>query len=127
MTTQGNKSLLDACVWGLAAEKLRIDGFDVEYVGEWDSDPGDNEILIRAFTEGRILVTLDKDFGELVVLHRLQHFGLIRLVNISAKFQADAILHILQGYPDECTRAIFTVEPGRVRIRKEPNAGGPDE
>jgi len=37
--------------------------YDVVWAGEWPEDPGDEEILERAYLEGRILVTLDKDFG----------------------------------------------------------------
>jgi hypothetical protein len=41
----------------------------VIWAGEWAEDPGDDEILARAHREGRVLVTLDKDFGELAVVH----------------------------------------------------------
>lgn len=51
-------------------------------------DPGDEEILRLALTEKRILVTLDKDFGELAIVKGMPHCGIIRLVNISAKKQA---------------------------------------
>jgi len=39
------------------------------WAGEWPEDPGDEEILERAHVEGRILVTLDKDFGELAIVY----------------------------------------------------------
>lgn len=58
------KLLLDTCVWGPASQRLRSEGHDVVWAGEWPEDPGDEEILERAYIEGRILVTLDKDFGE---------------------------------------------------------------
>ena len=32
----------------------------------------------RARLEGRILVTLDKDFGELIIVHRMPHCGILR-------------------------------------------------
>ena len=35
-----------------------------------NEDPGDEEILATAYAEGRILITLDKDFGELAVVWR---------------------------------------------------------
>jgi predicted nuclease of predicted toxin-antitoxin system len=37
-------------------------------VCDWAKDPGDEEILTQAHREGRVLVTLDKDFGELAVV-----------------------------------------------------------
>ena len=57
------KLLLDTCVWGGAKKTLESSGHDVVWTGDWPEDPGDEEILATANSEGRILVTLDKDFG----------------------------------------------------------------
>ncbi len=61
------KLLLDSCVWGGALAELRSAGFDAVWAGEWERDPGDEEILRRALAEARVLVTLDKDFGHLAI------------------------------------------------------------
>ena len=61
------KVLLDTCVWGGARDALVAAGHDVIWTGEWAADPGDDEILASAHAEGHVLVTLDKDFGELAV------------------------------------------------------------
>ena len=37
--------LLDACVWGGAVTDLRIAGHDAIWAGDWEKDPGDEEIL----------------------------------------------------------------------------------
>ena len=55
---------LDSCVWGGAAERLRAAGHDVIWSGDWDVDPGDEEILAHALSERRVLVTIDKDNGH---------------------------------------------------------------
>ena len=59
------KVLLDTCVWGGAVKDFRSAGHDVVWAGDWQEDPGDEEILTRAHNKCRVLVTLDKDFGEL--------------------------------------------------------------
>jgi len=59
------KVLLDTCVWGGVRKALSDAGHDVVWAGDWTTDPGDEEILHRAHQETRVLVTLDKDFGEL--------------------------------------------------------------
>ncbi len=64
------KILLDACVWGGVRAALAAAGHDVIWAGDWSSDPGDEEILDQAAAENRVLVTLDKDFGELAVRPR---------------------------------------------------------
>ena len=85
------KVLLDSCVWGKAALELRGKGHDVVSVDDWGKDPGDEQILLRGAAEARVVVTLDKDFGELAVLRGLKHCGIIRLVDISAKKQAESV------------------------------------
>ncbi len=64
------KLLLDTCIAGGTVIPLTADGHD--------------EILARASREGRILITLDKDFGELAVVQEQAHAGIIRLVILSA-------------------------------------------
>ena len=112
------KLLLDSCVWGIAKSELNNAGHDVDWCGDWGKDPGDEEILRHAFSEQRILVTLDRDFGELAILSGQTHNGILRLVNFSARQQAKACQRTLDLYGEELlSGAIVTVEPGRVRIR----------
>ncbi|MDQ7826681.1 MAG: DUF5615 family PIN-like protein [Candidatus Eremiobacteraeota bacterium] len=110
--------LLDTCVWGGALTRLESSGIDAEWTGRWQKDPGDYEILAYAHKEERVLVTLDKDFGEIAVLRDIPHHGIVRLVNIPARLQADICIKVLMRYGLELQKgAIVTVEPGRVRIR----------
>jgi len=95
------KLLLDTSVWGGAASSLAAEGHDVVWAGDWPSDPGDEEILAGAHKEGRILVTLDKDFGELAIIRRLPHCGIIRLVDISLRRQAVICSMVIQRYKKE--------------------------
>jgi predicted nuclease of predicted toxin-antitoxin system len=112
------KVLLDTCVWGGARSAIAAGGHDVVWTGDWPQDPGDEEILRRAAEEGRILVTLDKDFGELAIVRGAVHCGIVRLVDISARRQAEVCLRVIEQYGAELAAgAIVTVEPGRVRVR----------
>jgi predicted nuclease of predicted toxin-antitoxin system len=110
--------LLDSCVSGHAAEVIRQAGHDVVWAGDWPRDPGDEEILRRAATESRVLATVDKDFGELVIVQGLVHVGLIRLVGFRAADQGPGLLRLLSAYEaDLAAGAILTAEPWRVRVR----------
>jgi len=112
------KLLLDTCVWGGAVKELQNSGYDVIWTGEWEKDPGDREILQYAHEDSRVLVTIDKDFGERAILLGEPHAGIIRLVEISARGQGAACIEALDRYADELQRgAIATVEPRRIRIR----------
>ncbi len=81
------KLLLDTCIWGGIRPGLVSAGHDVVWAGEWEEDPGDDEMLARAYRDGRILITLDKDFGELAVVHGQSHAGIVRLVTWSSQQQ----------------------------------------
>jgi predicted nuclease of predicted toxin-antitoxin system len=112
------KLLLDSCVWGKARDELEVVGHDVVWAGDWPEDPGDEVILARAHREGLILVTLDKDFGELAILRGAAHSGIVRLTGISARQQASVCQRVLAVLgADLTTGAIVTAEPGRLRIR----------
>jgi len=110
--------LLDTCVWGGARDFLSLSGHDVVWGGDWERDPGDAEILSLANTEDRVLVTLDKDFGELAVVRRIPHRGIVRLVNIPAKLQGTVCLRVLEKYGEELSKgSIITCDEKRVRVR----------
>ena len=109
---------LDTCVWGGARKELAALGHDVVWAGDWREDPGDEEILARAYGESRILVTLDKDFGEIAIVRGTPHSGIIRLVNLAARKQGVVCQRVIDMYgPELQTGAIVTAEPGRLRIR----------
>jgi predicted nuclease of predicted toxin-antitoxin system len=113
------KVLLDTCVWGGARATLVAAGHDVVWAGEWPSDPGDEEILASAHADGRVLVTLDKDFGELAVARGHPHSGIVRLVGFRAAEQGPACVKVLEVHGADLQRgAIITAEPGRLHIRE---------
>ena len=115
--------LLDACVWSGALAALRESGHDALWAGEWPQDPGDDEILAEAHRERRILVTLDKDFGELAVVQRRPHSGIIRLVGSAARSQGAVCVEVLDRFGSELEAgAIVTADPSKVRVRPADDA-----
>jgi predicted nuclease of predicted toxin-antitoxin system len=93
-------------------------GHDVVHAGDWSEDPGDSAILARAHAEGRVLITLDKDFGELAIVRRVAHSGIVRLVDIAAVRQGAVTNIVVQQYQSALIAGgIVPVEPNRVRVR----------
>lgn len=112
--------LLDSCVWGGAARQLTDLGHDVEWTGAWAKDPGDREILRIAHQAQRILVTQDKDFGELAIVYDHPHSGIIRLVGIPARRQAEYTDYVVERHGEALTQgAIVTIDVNRLRIRSD--------
>ena len=111
--------LLDTCIWGGAVPELKAAGHDVLWAGDWQQDPGDDEILAIAHHERRVLATLDKDFGELAIVHERPHSGILRIVGFAARQHARVCQWALDVHGAEpIAGAIVTVEPGRLRIRE---------
>ncbi|UCH98117.1 MAG: DUF5615 family PIN-like protein [Candidatus Aminicenantes bacterium] len=112
------KFLVDSCISSFAVKDLREKEFDVTWVPETGKDPGDDVIIKKAYKENLVLVTADKDFGELVFLKKMPCPTIIRLVNIPAKLQGKILLRLIQSYKREIEEgAIITVDKYRVRIR----------
>ena len=60
------KFLIDECTGRRLAILLKNAGYDVVFVGGWKHSASDEEVLRKAEEGDRILITDDKDFGELV-------------------------------------------------------------
>jgi len=118
------KLLLDSCIWPGARVALERAGHEVEWVGNWTDDPGDDAVLAHAAQEGQVVVTLDKDFGELAVVFDATHTGILRLVDFRSSQQASACLRVIEAHGAELARgAIVTAERGRTRIRPPEGSG----
>src|SRR4030066_610407 len=62
------------------AEALRNEGYDVVRASETGhARADDKQILNKAISENRILITLDEHFGDWVILPLSRHPGVIRL------------------------------------------------
>jgi predicted nuclease of predicted toxin-antitoxin system len=63
--------LADENVSRLVIERLRASGFEVLSIREARSGAPDKDVLAAAHAEKCILITEDRDYGELVVRQRL--------------------------------------------------------
>lgn len=112
------KVLIDSCMAGSVSTALAEAGHDVECVVDWPKDPGDAAVLSHAQNTGQVVLTLDKDFGELIVVRGQPHSGVIRLVGFTAAQQAAAAVAVLSRYAEELIRgSLITAEPSRTRVR----------
>jgi len=101
-------------------ERLRRDGHDVGYVAEMAPGVSDDKVLALVNQETRLLVTADKDFGELVFRQgrALPGVVLIRLAGLSAGRKADIVASALAAHGQELPGAFTVVTPGAIRIRR---------
>ena len=78
----------------------------------------DDDVLAKAHTENWILITNDKDFGEMVFRERKSHRGIIflRLQDERAASKIDAIRKLLAGYVDQLPDAFVVVTETQIRF-----------
>jgi predicted nuclease of predicted toxin-antitoxin system len=85
-------------------------------------EPGisDDEVLALANHEGAILITADKDFGELVFRLRYIATGiiLVRLAGLSISTKSDIIAMTIREHETELFSAFVVVSPISIRIQK---------
>jgi predicted nuclease of predicted toxin-antitoxin system len=113
------KLLADECCDALLVQGLRQDGHDVRYVTEFAPGEQDESILKQAAAEERILVTEDKDFGELVVRLSLPAYGIILLRINPANSQAklSRLRDLLRKHASRLPGCFVVVDPRKTRFR----------
>jgi predicted nuclease of predicted toxin-antitoxin system len=113
------KILIDVSAGLAIAEVLRTLGHDLALVRDRDARMTDVDILAWAVAESRLIVTMDKDFGELVYHARQAHAGvlLLRLEGARTPEKKRVVLEIFQHYADQLPGRFAVYQDGRLRIR----------
>ncbi|HLH23462.1 MAG TPA: DUF5615 family PIN-like protein [Chloroflexota bacterium] len=112
--------LLDESAELRLGDFLRQWGHDVTAIAQdYPSSLADRSVLELANREQRILITNDRDFGELVVRHRVPHRGIIyfRLGDQSIRAKALWLESILTSHLDDLSHLLVVTERG-VRVRR---------
>ena len=115
--------LADECIATEIVARLRADGHDVEAAGDEAAGAPDDDVLARAAGSGRVLVTADKDFGELIYRLGRAHAGviLLRLAGLSTEDRAEIVSTVLRDRGTELAGNFTVVEPDAVRVRRPPS------
>ena len=94
-------------------------GHEVSTVADRGLNASDVAVLAMALDEGRVLITEDKDFGELVFVRGLLHSGIIRFVDMRVEEKVSAMRSLLEHEVDSIREgALIVVTRSRVRVRR---------
>jgi predicted nuclease of predicted toxin-antitoxin system len=102
-------------------EALRGKDYIVGYVAEMEPGISDDVVLDLANRENAILLTSDKDFGELVFRLRRLSSGvvLIRLSGLSPTRKADIVVSFITKYLEQLIGFFSVITPTGIRIRQQ--------
>ena len=114
------KFLVDESVDFPVVAFLRNRGFDVASISEDCPSLEDTKILAMAFKENRIVVTNDKDFGNLIFKQKLKSAGivLLRLHDQSSKAKIKALDFLINTYFSRLFGNFVVISISGIRIRK---------
>jgi predicted nuclease of predicted toxin-antitoxin system len=105
-----------------AVRALRAEGFDVLSVAEDSPGADDERVIELALHELRILLTEDKDFGQLVFAAGAKSLGvvLIRFPASARPAVAPRVLELVRRHSDRLTGSFIMLQPRRTRISALP-------
>jgi len=100
---------------------LRQAGHDVTAVVESHRGASDDAVIALAISEQRILLTEDKDFGQLVHAAAGPIGGVvfIRFPSLARNGLAATVLELFSKHGEHLVGGFAVVQPGRVRISRQ--------
>jgi len=101
-------------------DALRSSKFSVLYIAEEYPGIDDEQVLEISNQNKSLLLTADKDFGELVFRQKLIHHGvmLIRLFGIDSEGKASIVVKTIQKHLPDLEENFSVLTKDSLRIRK---------
>jgi predicted nuclease of predicted toxin-antitoxin system len=116
------KFLADENIPRICVSSLRAQGLDISWISEIASSISDIEVCSLARMEGRIVITSDKDFGDLVIRDGIIVPGviLLRLSGLGPGAMADLLVEALMQ-PHVLSGQFAVITKDTIRIRQLPD------
>jgi predicted nuclease of predicted toxin-antitoxin system len=101
-------------------EWFRENNYDVKCVRDINIRAKDADILRLAALENRMIITMDKDFGELVYNSGMLHSGvlILRLDDAKGEDKVDIVKRIVTGFSEKIENKFCVFQDGKLRIRE---------
>ncbi len=111
--------LVDECTGPLVAKWLSGEGYETFSVFDEARGLADPEVLEKALSGNWILITNDKDFGEMVFRERRPHHGVIfpRLDDERSANKIDVIRRLLAKYSDKLVERFVLLPKLKFALR----------
>ena len=112
------KFLVDECVGRRVTDWLITNGFDTIFVKDGFSGVDDDLVLEKAFRENRILITCDKDFGDMIFRDQRKHRGivLLRLIDESIQNKIRVVKWVLENHSKTIEGNFMLASDKNIRI-----------
>jgi len=113
------RRLVDECVRSAVVEELRKSGHGVVYAAEASPRARDRALAEEAAATDRILLTDDKDFGEIVFRDNQRRFGVVlfRISPARWNLRWPKLQQAIFDYGDTLCISYTVIEEARIRIQ----------
>ena len=110
--------LVDECVGRHVFNWFKKNNHDVLFVKDEFEGACDDLVLEKARREGRVLITCDKDFGDMVFRDQKKHVGivLLRLIDESNQNKIRVIAWVLENNKDIIENNFLLVSDNNIRV-----------
>ncbi len=97
-----------------------VEGFSVWYIAEMSPSVTDDVVLNLANEKQSLLITADKDFGELIFRLHKHSYGviLLRLAGLSAMEKVDIVVIAIKQHVKELFNSFTVITSQNIRIRR---------
>lgn len=112
------KFLADVNIEKPVVDFLLKQGYDIKWIPDFDCEMVDEDLLKLANKEKRVLITNDKDFGELIFLQKSLSVGII-LIRVRGQRSQDKVKlmkKLLMGYRDKLIKHYVVLTKDKIRI-----------
>ena len=119
MKNEDYKFVVDIGVGRIIEEWLEEQNFSVISIRTINPEMPDTDIIELANNENAILISMDKDFGELIFKNKIQHKGvlLLRLEDAVAEEKLAVIQNIFPEHLLDITNKFTVYQNGKLRTR----------
>jgi predicted nuclease of predicted toxin-antitoxin system len=99
---------------------LREKGYDVIWIGDVAPGVDDAKVFEISRKEGRIILTEDKDFGELAIRFKCKTSGIIllRIEPEQKELREEKMLELFRDFSDKLKGHLIIVDEQKIRFRK---------
>ena len=113
--------IVDACTGPRVAKWLREQRHEVYSVHDESPQMEDSQIIQKAISEQWIIITNDKDFGEMIYREKYEHRGviLLRLDDERTGNKMRVIGQLLESYAKQIEGRYIVVTETRIRVARQ--------
>ena len=112
------KFLADVNIEKPLVDFLSKQGYDIKWIPDYDCEMPDEDLIQLANREKRILITNDKDFGDLIFLQKRMSAGtiLFRVKGQNSQDKIKLMKKLLMGYKDKLLNHYMVITKLKIRI-----------